>query len=111
MAALSPLYAAAVFRNDPHLLSLQYKLKMTSLSTDWIENEHFRLVSMKMSVFKSKTGSLNSGTVLKDPDVEPDSVGSVEPDSVPGSESRKANNASEKKLRKKVYLLKSACSL
>jgi hypothetical protein len=32
------------------------------LSTDWIENEHFRLVSMKMSVFKSKTGSLHTGT-------------------------------------------------
>jgi hypothetical protein len=62
MAALSSLYAAAVFRNDPHLLSLQYKLKMMSLSTDWIENEHFRLVFMKMSIFKSKTGSLHSGT-------------------------------------------------
>ena len=62
MAALSPLYAATVFRNDPHLLSLQYKLKITSLSTDWIENEHFRLVSMKMSVFKFKTGSLHTGT-------------------------------------------------
>jgi hypothetical protein len=62
---LFSLYAATVFRNDPHLLSLQYKLKITSLSTDWIENEHFRLVSMKMSVFKSKTGSLHTGTVYK----------------------------------------------
>jgi hypothetical protein len=62
MAALSSLYAATVFRNDPHLLSLQYKLKMTSLSTEWIENEHFRLVSMKISIFKSKTGTLHSGT-------------------------------------------------
>jgi hypothetical protein len=62
MAALSFLYAATVFRNDPHLLSLQYKLKMTSLSTDWIENEHFLLVFMKTSVFMPKTGSINSGT-------------------------------------------------
>jgi hypothetical protein len=62
MAALSLLYAATVFRNDPHLLSLQYKLKMTSLSTDWIENEHFLLVFMKTSVFMPKTGSINSGT-------------------------------------------------
>ena len=65
MAALSLLYAATVFRNDPHLLSLQNKLKMTSLSTDWIENEHFLLVFMKTSVFMLKTGSINSGTVLK----------------------------------------------
>ena len=62
MAALSLLYAATVFRNDPHLLSLQNKLKMTSLSTDWIENEHFLLVFMKTSVFMPKTGSINSGT-------------------------------------------------
>jgi hypothetical protein len=62
MAALSFLYAATVFRNDPHLLSLQYKLKMTSLSSDWIENEHFLLVFMKTSVFMPKTGSINSGT-------------------------------------------------
>jgi hypothetical protein len=34
------------------------------------------------------------------------SVGSVEPDSVPGSGSRKVNDASEKLLRKKVHLLK-----
>jgi hypothetical protein len=42
------------------------------LSTYWIENEHFRLVSMKMSVFKSKTGSLHTGTgkvVKRDPRV------------------------------------------
>jgi hypothetical protein len=62
MAAHSFLYAATVFRNDPHLLSLQYKLKMTSLSTDWIENAHFLLVFMKTSVFMPKTGSINSGT-------------------------------------------------
>ena len=62
MAALSLLYAATVFRNDPHLLSLQNKLKMTSLSTDWIENEHFLLVFMKTRVFMPKTGSINSGT-------------------------------------------------
>jgi hypothetical protein len=67
MAALSFLYAETVFRNDPHLLSLQYKLKMTSLSTDWIENEHFLLVFMKMSVFMPKTGSINSGTVYNTP--------------------------------------------
>jgi hypothetical protein len=40
--------------------------------------------------------------VLKDPDVESDSVSSVDPDSIPGSGSRKANNASEKKLREKI---------
>jgi hypothetical protein len=65
MAALSFLYAATVFRNDSHLLSLQYKLKMTSLSTDWIENEHFLLVFMKTSVFMPKTGSINSGKAAK----------------------------------------------
>jgi hypothetical protein len=64
MAALSPLYTVTVFRNDPYLLSLQCKRKMTSLTMDWIENRHFRLVSMKMSVFKSKTGSLHSGTSM-----------------------------------------------
>ena len=61
MAALSLLYAATVFRNDPHLLSLQNKLKMTSLSTDCIENENCLLVFMKTSVFMPKTGSINSG--------------------------------------------------
>ncbi len=65
MAALSFLYSATVFRNDPHLLSLQYKLKMTSLSTDWIENERFGHVFGKTIIFIPKTGSINSGTVLK----------------------------------------------
>ncbi len=42
--------------------------------------------------------------MLKDPDGEPDSVVSVEPDSVPGSGSRKAKNAPEKKTEEKSLL-------
>ncbi len=32
---------------------------------DWNENEHSVLVFMKMSVLKTKTGSINSGTVVE----------------------------------------------
>jgi hypothetical protein len=40
---------------------IQNKLKPASLGTDWIENERFRQVSAKTSVFMPKTGSINSG--------------------------------------------------
>jgi hypothetical protein len=41
---------------------VQNKLIPTSLSTNWIENERFELVSTKTIIFMPKTGSLNSGT-------------------------------------------------
>jgi len=51
-----------IFENDHQNLSLQYKLKMRSLSTVWNENERFKLVFTKMLVFTAKTGSINLGT-------------------------------------------------
>ncbi len=64
MVVLSNLYAAPFFKNNPHILYLQYKLKMTSLITDLNENEHFGWVFLKIIIFGTKTGSLHSGTVL-----------------------------------------------
>ena len=54
MAALSPLYAVPVFKNDPQILSLQYKLKMTSLGTVWNENERFGLAFTETVIFMPK---------------------------------------------------------
>ena len=51
-----------IFENDHQNLSLQYKLKMRSLSTVWNENERFWLVFTKTLVFMPKTGSLHTGT-------------------------------------------------
>jgi hypothetical protein len=53
-----------IFENDHQNLSLQYKLKMRSLSTVWNENERFWLLFMKVLVFMPKTGSLQTGTEL-----------------------------------------------
>ncbi len=53
-----------IFETDRQYLSLQYKLKMRSLSSVWNENKHFWLVFMKMLVFVPKTRSLHTGTVL-----------------------------------------------
>jgi hypothetical protein len=38
-AAVSSFYAVPVFHNYPQILSLQYKLKIMSLGTDWIGKE------------------------------------------------------------------------
>ena len=51
-----------IFENDRQNLSLQYKLKMRSLSMVWNENERFWLVFTKTLVFMPKTGSLHTGT-------------------------------------------------
>ncbi len=56
MAILSSFYAVLVFKNDPYLLSLQYKLKMTSLSKVYDENKRFRLIFTKTLIFLTKTG-------------------------------------------------------
>ncbi len=61
MAALSFFYAVPYLKMTLTTYFFQNKLISGFLSTDRKENEHFRLVSMKMSVSKSKTGSLHTG--------------------------------------------------
>jgi hypothetical protein len=63
MAALSLFLRSLVFENDPQYLSLQYTLKIRSLSMVWNENDRFWLVFTKTLVFMPKTGSLHTGTV------------------------------------------------
>jgi hypothetical protein len=63
MAALSLFLRSLVFENDPQYLSLQYKLKIRSLSIVWIKNDRFWLVFTKTLVFMPKTWSLHTGTV------------------------------------------------
>jgi hypothetical protein len=65
MAALSLFLRSLVFENDPQYLSLQYTLKIRSLSMVWNENDRFWLVFTKTLVFIPKTGSLHTGTVLR----------------------------------------------
>jgi hypothetical protein len=62
MAALSLFLRSLVFENDPQYLSLQYTLKIRSLSMVWNENDRFWLVFTKTLVFMPKTGSLHTGT-------------------------------------------------
>jgi hypothetical protein len=62
MAALALFLCSLVFENDLQYLSLQYKLKIRSLSMVWNENERFWLVFTKTLVFMPKTWSLNRGT-------------------------------------------------
>ena len=62
MAALSCVYAVPVSKNDPPILSLQYKLEMMSLGTVWNENERFWLVFMKTVILMAKTGTINPST-------------------------------------------------
>ncbi len=64
MAALSLFLRSLVFENDPQYLSLQYTLKIRSLSMVWNENNRFWLVFTKTLVFMPKTGSLHTGTGL-----------------------------------------------
>ena len=64
MAALSLFLRSLVFENDPQYLSLQYTLKIRSLSMVWNKNDRFWLVFTKTLVFMPKTGSLHTGTVL-----------------------------------------------
>ena len=64
MAALSLFLRSLVFENDPQYLSLQYTLKIRSLSMVWNENDRFWLVFTKTLVFMPKTGSLQTGTEL-----------------------------------------------
>jgi hypothetical protein len=65
MAALSLFLRSLVFENDPQYLSLQYTLKIRSLSMVWNENDRFWLVFTKTLVFMPKTGSLHTGTVAE----------------------------------------------
>jgi hypothetical protein len=53
-----------VFENDPLYLSLQYSLKIWSLSMVWNENDRFWLFFTKTLVFMPETGSLHTGTGL-----------------------------------------------
>jgi hypothetical protein len=51
-------------KTTPTSVLIQNKLRSASLGTDRIENERFGLVFAKTIIFTSKTGSINSGTVL-----------------------------------------------